>query len=284
MGEELQARLLERIGLDAPPSPDADGLRTVHRAFVSSLPYENLAVQLGESGPLEPTALCERMLAGGRGGYCFEINTVLLTLLESLGFEVERRYGVVGPRGAHADGEPTNHMALVATTPAGERFVVEAGWGEGSLDPFPLREGEVRSGPFTWALERDGEGWWVQQHEHGSSPGFHFADEPASLADFAPHHRRLSIDPESSFVRILVVEQPREDRIVTLRSRTLSARGPGVEESRVLADRDDLAAVLDREFGIDPAALGPERLGRLWASAVAQHQVYLAENAPGAGG
>lgn len=284
MSDRLRHLLLARIGLDAAPPPDADGLRTVHRAFVSTIPYENLTVQLGESGPLEPGALCERVLAGGRGGYCFEINTVLLTLLESLGFSVERRHGVVGARDAHANGEPTNHMALVATTPAGERFLVEAGWGEGSLDPFPLREGEVRSGPFAWTLERDGEGWWVQQHEHGSSPGFHFGDEPASLADFAPHHRRLSTDPESAFVRILVVEQPREDRIVTLRSRTLSASGPEVRESRVLADSDDLAAVLGEEFGIDAAALGEERLGRLWSNAVAQHEVYLAEKAPDAAG
>ena len=63
-------RLLARIGIDRAPEPDAAGLRAVHRAFLSSVPYEGLAVQLGESGPLDPAALAEHMLAGGRGGYC----------------------------------------------------------------------------------------------------------------------------------------------------------------------------------------------------------------------
>ena len=82
-------RLLRRIGLTAVPSADAAGLRTVHRAFVSRVPYEDLAVQLGESGPLDPHALIQRVLGGGRGGYCFENNTVLHALLAALGFAVK---------------------------------------------------------------------------------------------------------------------------------------------------------------------------------------------------
>ena len=40
--------LLDRIGLAAMPAPDVDGLRELHRAYVGSVPYEDLAVQLGE--------------------------------------------------------------------------------------------------------------------------------------------------------------------------------------------------------------------------------------------
>ena len=95
-------RLLNHIGLDAAPAADLDGLRKVHRAYVAHVPFENLAVQLGESRPIDPAALVERIVSGGRGGYCFEANTVLLELLESLGFEVERREAIVGPREAFA--------------------------------------------------------------------------------------------------------------------------------------------------------------------------------------
>lgn len=264
-------RLLRRIGLDAAPSANAAGLRAVHRAYVSHVPFEDLAVQLGESAPLDPDALVERVLTGGRGGYCFEVNTVFALLLESLGFEVERRQAIVGPRDAHASGEPTNHLALVVTTPDGERFIAEGGWGEGPLEPLPLAEGSVTVGAFTFGVERDGDGWWVAQHEHGSSPGFRFADAPATLADFQPHHERTSTAPDSGFVQTLLVQQPYDDRILTLRSRTLFADGPGLRERRVLDDEDELAAALRDTFGIDPAVLGPERLGRLWARAERQH-------------
>jgi N-hydroxyarylamine O-acetyltransferase len=265
-------RLLGHIGLDAVPSADADGLREVVGAFVTRVPFEDLAVQLGESGPLDPPALIERIVAGGRGGYCFEVNTVLLTLLESLGFEVERREAIVGERTAFADGEPTNHLALVAHTPDGP-YIAEAGWGEGPIEPLPLTAGRHTIGPFEYQLERDGDGWWLGQHEHGSSPGFHFGDRRASLADFAAHHKRLSTSPESGFVRTVLVQRPAADRIVSLRARTWFVDGPGQRQREVIADADVFAGALEG-FGIDLDVLGQERLERLWARAAAQHEAH----------
>jgi N-hydroxyarylamine O-acetyltransferase len=277
-------RLLARIGLDRRPPADAGGLRAVHRAFVASVPYEALAIQLGETAPLDPGRLVARMLDGGRGGYCFEMNTVLFELLEALGFRVERRQGIVGVRDAAAPGEPTNHLALVVDAGGGERFLADAGLGEGPLLPLPLREGEIRSGPLAWHLERDGDGWWVAQHEWGSVPGFRFADAPSDLAAFAPHHERLSTEPDSSFVQTLVVQQPREDHIVTLRARTLSADGPGRRARDVLPDAAAFAAALRDAFGIDPAVLGDQRLRRLWAQACLQHEAFVARRGGRPGG
>ena len=57
-----------------------------------------------------------------------------------------------------------------------------------------------------------------------------------------------------------------------MRSRTLSAVGPDVDEKRVL-ERDEFAAALRAEFGL---AVGGERLDRLWERAVAQHEAFLA--------
>ncbi len=117
------------------PPADAEGLRTVHRAFVSHVPYEDLAVQLGEYRPLDEPALVERFLHGGRGGYCFEANSVLGALLRSLGFEVEPREGIVAERGAHLGGTLTNHMALIVQTPDAGRSSPRQAWGRGHLTP-----------------------------------------------------------------------------------------------------------------------------------------------------
>ncbi|HEX3910830.1 MAG TPA: arylamine N-acetyltransferase [Solirubrobacteraceae bacterium] len=268
---DVRDRLLRRIGLASAPAPDAVGLRQVHRAFVSRVPYENLAIQLGETEALDPVRLVQRVLLGGRGGYCFEVNSVLHVLLESLGFAVERRQGIVGAREAHARGEPTNHMALVVDTPDEGRFIAEAGWGEGPLDPLALVEGPVTSGVFERRIAREREGWWLTQHEFGATAGFHFADAPATLDDFAAHHLRLSTAPDSVFVAGLIVQRPFDDRILTLRSRTLALDGPGVYERRILPNREAFASVLQERFEIDVAALGSDRLERLWQNAVRQH-------------
>ena len=261
--------LLPRIGLARMPEADLDGLRRLHQAFVGTVPYEALAVQLGESEPLDADRLLARMLRGGRGGYCFEVNTVLHALLVAAGFSVRRRQARVN------DSDLTNHMALVVDLD-GERWLADAGLGEGPLDPIPLVDGGVTPGPLSWTVERLEGGWAVRQHEFGSITSFVFGDEPSGLEAFQPHHRRLSRSPDSSFVQTLVVQRPHADRIVTLRSRTLFVDGPGRREREVLADVGAFASVLEAEFGIDPEALGGERLARLWSRACAQHSAFLA--------
>ncbi len=259
--------LLARIGLTTPPAATVDGLHEIHRAYLARIPYEDLAVQLGETGPLDEAALASRVLHDGRGGYCFELNTLLAALLRACGFVVTHHQAVVTGEG------PVNHMALLVDLD-GERWLADAGLGEGFIEPLPFREGRVSIGPFDYTLEReDGGTWWIGQHEWGSFAGFRMAEAESAVADFEVHHRRLATDPASSFVQTLVVQQPRLDRIVTLRARTLSSVGPAVDEKRVVEDRDALAAVLRDMFGI---TVGGERLDRLWAQAAAQHEAFLA--------
>jgi N-hydroxyarylamine O-acetyltransferase len=277
LDESDRDRLLEHIALDSPPDADLDGLRAVHRAYVSHVPFENLAVQLGESRPIDPPALVERMVAGGRGGYCFEANTVLLELLESLGFTVTRHEAIVGPRDAFARGEATNHLALVVRLAGGEELIAEGGFGEGPVEPLFLREGRQKAGKFEVGFERVDGGWWFDQHEYSTTPGFRFGDDAVALDIFAPEHLRLSTSPESGFVRTLTVQQPHDDRVVSLRARTLREEGPGAaDDQTVLDDADSWASALRERFGIDPDALGPERLARLWEKVDAQHEAFLA--------
>ena len=256
--------LLERIGLGGRDiAPDLDGLCTVHRAYLGAMPYEDLAVQLGETGPLDPAELVPRLLHEGRGGYCFELNTVLGWLLQALGFSLTHHQAVVGGVG------PTNHMVLVVDVD-GEPWIADAGLGEGFLDPLPLVPGPHDFGPFRWTVELEPCGtWWVAAHDWCSFPGFRMEEEASPVSAFDPHHRRLATDPESPFVKTLVVQRPGVDRIVTLRARTLSVVGPDVDSKRVVADEDEFYAVLVGEFGVT------RRDPRLWAQACAQHEAFL---------
>jgi N-hydroxyarylamine O-acetyltransferase len=259
--------LLARIGLDRAPAADADGLRVLHRAYLARVPYEDIAVQLGETGSLDETALASRVLHDGRGGYCFELNTLLAALLRGVGFVVTQHRAVVGGEGL------TNHMALLVHID-GERWLADAGLGEGFIEPLPFREGRFSIGPLSYSLEREpGGSWWIDQHEWGSFSGFRMVEEESPVSAFEVHHRRLATDPASSFVQTLVVQQPREDRIVTLRARTLSSIGPAIDDKRVVADADEFAAVLRGVFGI---TVGGSRLDRLWTQAAAQHEGFLA--------
>lgn len=263
--------LLGHIGLDSAPEPTLAGLDTLQRAFVSRVPFEDLAIHLGETEQLDLDRVAARVLAGGRGGYCFELNGLLGWMLERLGFAVERRESVVGPRGAPGR---TNHLGLVVTPADAGPRIAEAGLGPGPMTTLPLQAGPHGS-PIAWTLhpERNG-GWYWEAPAHAGLPGVAIGATAVDYAAFAPHHERVSTSPDSIFVQTIVVQRPYDDRTVALRARTLSADGPGVRERRRLDDVAELAGVLHESFGIDPSVLGTARLERLWERACVQHEAW----------
>jgi len=270
------AALLHRIGLDSAPPPTLEGLDTLQRAFVSSVPFEDLAIHLGEVEPLDLDRIQERVLTGGRGGYCFELNGLFGWMLEELGFAVQRRESVVGPRDVPG---PTNHLGLVVTPRDAGPRIAEVGFGQGPLQTMPLSPGRHGS-PLTWTVhEEPGGGWYWETPELVAPPGIRIGAETVGYRAFAPHHMRVATAPESMFVQTLVVQRPYDDRLVGLRARTVSVDGPGVRERRVLEDAEDLAETLDTLFGIDAGVLGGRRIDRLWECACAQHEAWAAANA-----
>ena len=73
---------LQRIGLDSVPAPDWEGLRHLHHAQFFSIPFENLDIQLGQLIKLDSRSLIDKLIYKQRGGYCFELNGLLLMALE----------------------------------------------------------------------------------------------------------------------------------------------------------------------------------------------------------
>ena len=79
---------LRRLGLQAPPATDLDGLRRLQRAHLEAVPFENSSVLRGEPIVLEEPRLVRKIVDERRGGFCFELNGAFAWLLGALGFEV----------------------------------------------------------------------------------------------------------------------------------------------------------------------------------------------------
>jgi N-hydroxyarylamine O-acetyltransferase len=93
----LVEAVLERLGLDSRPEPDAAGLAAVHEAFCSRVPFDNVLkrIQLAEGagGALpgdEPAAFFAAWLRHGTGGTCWALSGALHALLTALGFRATR--------------------------------------------------------------------------------------------------------------------------------------------------------------------------------------------------
>ncbi|MEU4830536.1 arylamine N-acetyltransferase [Streptosporangium sp. NPDC023615] len=144
--------ILRRIGHRGPANADLETLFALHRAWRQTVPYENLDIQLGRPISLEPDALFDKLVRRRRGGYCYEQNAVLATLLRLVGFRVTMvEAGAL--RAVRGEAMWGNHNALLVDLD-GRRWLADAGIGDGFVEPLPLREGSHAQGDLTYRLER----------------------------------------------------------------------------------------------------------------------------------
>jgi len=126
---------LERISLDIAhvANVNLDTLETLVTAMTRSVPFENLDVAMGRGIDLNTTF--EKIVVQRRGGYCFEINSLLCTALAALGFSTRRSLCrvLLGPR-------PSSYTHVVTIVTLGsEDFLVDTGFGGSSpRRPLPL--------------------------------------------------------------------------------------------------------------------------------------------------
>ncbi len=79
---------LDRLGYTGPRTPTLDTLEALHALHPAAIPFENLNPLLRWPVALDVESLQAKMVAGGRGGWCFEQNTLFRHALQSLGFSV----------------------------------------------------------------------------------------------------------------------------------------------------------------------------------------------------
>lgn len=255
---------LARVGFDGAPRPDLDTLRAIHRGHVEQIPYENLDVQLGVPVARGPGAIFDKLVTRRRGGWCYEMNGLLFWALRGIGFSVTPVSGATRrrERGASAVG---NHLVLLVDLD--ERYLADVGFGDGLIEPVPLRESAFEQRGLAFALNRIEDGWWrLHTHPHSGAPDFDFTEEPADEALLDAKNELLQSDPASSFVLNAVVQRHLPEELVVLRGKTLRrVRGTDVE-TRALGTASEYVETLLDVFGLDlPAAAG------LWSRIEARH-------------
>jgi len=117
-----------RIGYLGVRTPALETLERIIARHTEAIPFENLNPLLRWPVRLDPASLEEKMVRGGRGGYCFEQNLLLKSALNALGYRVTGLAARVlwnVPEGAIT---PRTHMLL--RVDMGERpFIVDVGFG-----------------------------------------------------------------------------------------------------------------------------------------------------------
>ncbi|MCC3769101.1 arylamine N-acetyltransferase [Streptomyces sp. UNOC14_S4] len=267
-GDELDlGAYMRRIGFEGQARLDGATLRALHRAHVAAFPFENLEILLGRPVRLDVAALQAKMVAVPRGGYCHEQNLLLAAVLERLGFSVTGIGARV--RNGSAKPRPVTHFALAVELDGG-RWLCDVGFGgEGLLEPLPLADGvRVRQGGWTFGIVREPTGLHVLRslHPDGWFDLYTFGEEPRFPADCAVMNHYTATHPGSPFVSRAVVQrtEPGVRRSLVGSSFSVARSNGTVERHEVKCQ--EVAALLEREFGIELTEADAGTLARVYSS------------------
>jgi N-hydroxyarylamine O-acetyltransferase len=250
------AAYLERIGA----SPGA-GLAELHRAHVTSIPFENLDSHAGVPVSLALDDVQRKLVGARRGGYCFEHNLLFAAALEALGLRVEPMLARV--RLGRPPGTPRPRTHLVHRVHAGDGvWLADVGFGNGTLlQPIPFGPGgEHEQSGWRFRVVADGPEHVLQSAE-GSEwvDVYGFVPDPVPLIDVETSNWFTCTHPRSPFVAglIVAVNHPDGTRVALSdwNGLSLTTRTP---HERTVAEpaREDIPELLDTVFGLPGFALG----------------------------
>jgi N-hydroxyarylamine O-acetyltransferase len=248
-----RALYLQRLGFDAPPAPTLETLRQLQLRHTGAFPFENLTTLSGEPVLIDLASIEQKVLHQARGGYCYELNYLYLTLLQELGFDARGISGrvVMGqPEGAWT--ARTHRLSLV--TLDGVRYISDVGFG-GMVPTAPL----LLDNPAEQSTPH--ESYRIDQHVDGYTlrakvgdewrPMYIFDLQRQEDIDYSVGNWYVSTHPESSFAKQLMVARTGEGWRRTLNNGSFAIHRIGQDsERRQVADLQDLLGVLEGEFGI----------------------------------
>ncbi|MCJ8519428.1 N-hydroxyarylamine O-acetyltransferase [Pseudorhizobium tarimense] len=240
----------QRIGLSSCETTEA-GLFALQRAQLATIAFEDIDAYLGRVPSLEPERIWSKLVTGGRGGYCFELNWLFGEALKHLGFAVRPILGRVR-MGAPVGGIRA-HLAWIVTID-GQDWLADAGFGgPGPRDPVRLQQGVLTSGGTEFRLRQDEEsGEWVLEWRNpdGWFALFGFNELPFTKADIEGANQLCATWGMLPFRNNLMmsIRLPSED--VALLGRNLRRVGDQGPVDTQIASADELDGHLRGLFGL----------------------------------
>ncbi len=246
-------RYFARIGFAGPGRADLATLQAIQDLHPAAIPFEAIDVLLGRGIRLAPEAVDAKLIAGGRGGYCFEQNGLLRRVLTALGYRVEPLMGrVLWNRAPGAPAQPRTHMVLRVELD-GVPWLADVGFGSVvPTAPLRLDTGDPQETLHeTFRIVPSGNELMLQVRRAGEwLPIYQVSRDAAEDADFEAANWYTSTHPASHFGRTLMVARVTPDARFTLLNGQLTVRRPGGEPERRTLDADGIEQALVGVFGL----------------------------------
>ena len=239
---------LDRIRYEGPLTPNKEVLRSLHRAHMFAVPFENLDIGLGRQIICDESCFLNKIVTERRGGFCYEMNGAFAALLRALGFKVTLLSARVSDSDGR-DGPEFDHLAL--RVELDQPWLADVGFGDSFVEPLLLEPGleqeqfgrryRLTSAGSRLCLEANADGVWKKQYL--------FTLKARQLSEFAAmcHYHQTSLDSPFTRKRVCSLAIP-EGRITVTGDKLIETRH-GVREERALTE-DERVAILRERFGV----------------------------------
>jgi N-hydroxyarylamine O-acetyltransferase len=251
-------RYLDRIRYSGARNATKETLEALHRLHPAAIPFENLDPLLGWPVALDADSLQTKLVAGGRGGWCFEHNILFRHALEALGFSVTSLAArVVWNAAPGSPVGPRSHMLLLVELD-GAPYLTDVGFG-GNVLTAPLRLEPHTAQPTPHEPHRlkplgatgDENGYALEAFFGGEWRAFYrFTLEPQFPSDYEVSNWYLCHHPSSFFRQMLIAARATLEARYSLRNNALAIHRGNETERRSLHDAAALRSCLEHDFGI----------------------------------
>ncbi len=229
-----------------------DFLNELQSKHVAQYSFNNLAVVLGQELPLDTESLFNKIVERRRGGYCFEHNKLVFTVLSELNFDVRLLLSKV-IYNQEIEVARTHRVTLL--TLAGEDYIVDAGFGHfGARFPVKIELGLIQDqGDAQYRIIKNvNEDYCYQVFKDG---GFftlytfdlhHYTESDCLLGHFYSHQH-----PNAAFVNNLVISVKSFNHIQSLRNNEFHRVKDDVTQTTKITSMEQLHQLLTEVYQLD---------------------------------
>jgi N-hydroxyarylamine O-acetyltransferase len=249
---------LARIGLrrEEVASPSAENLRRLMNAYALSVPFENLDIY-DYKRPIDFCLphLFEKIVVNRRGGYCYEMNSLFMGILEALGYSciaVGARILAGGPVIS-----PVAHRTTIVTL-GDQRYLCDVGFGGAGSPEGPVSfDGgvqEIAGNFFSIRPLEEGNAFGdmvlVRHAPEGESDFYMFYTRPYSPLEFIALNHAMHTNPATMFAqnRVVRLRTLRGVKVIENKKFRQTINGETIEEE--IATNKRLDEILTGEFNM----------------------------------
>lgn len=241
---------LDRINYNGKRNDSLDAFREIHLAHVNAIPFENLNPLCGLPVNIDLDSIQQKLIFEQRGGYCFEHNHLLLSVLRELGFQVKTLaarvmwnvpQGVVTARG---------HMLLMVII-NGSHYIADTGFGGLTLPvPILLKKDIVQVTTHEqFRLSEDSGEYFLQANINQEWKNlYRFTLQEHYFPDYEVANYYLSTNPASHFTYNLIAARVENESRLTLRNNEFAIHQNGETRRCKVETTEELLSLLETRF------------------------------------